>query len=78
MVLGIALDKNRNVFVAGIGTNNVVVLSPDGKHCKQIFTKSDGLDEPWSLRINIDRREICVFGINFIRYVSKLKDCNPK
>jgi hypothetical protein len=28
---GIALDKNSNVFVAGMETNNVVVLSPDGK-----------------------------------------------
>jgi hypothetical protein len=62
--LGIALDKNRNVFVAGIGRNNVVVLSPDGKNCKQILTKSDGLDEPWSLRINIDRREILVCNKN--------------
>jgi sugar lactone lactonase YvrE len=31
--MGIALDKNRNVYVAGKGTNNVVVLSPDGINC---------------------------------------------
>jgi outer membrane protein assembly factor BamB len=43
---GIALDKNRNVYVAGVETNNVVVLSPDGKNCRQIITKSDGLNEP--------------------------------
>jgi outer membrane protein assembly factor BamB len=30
--MGIALGKNRNVFVAGMETNNVVVLSPDGKN----------------------------------------------
>jgi sugar lactone lactonase YvrE len=42
----IALDKNRNVYVAGVETNNVVVLSPDGKNCRQILTKSDGLNEP--------------------------------
>jgi hypothetical protein len=41
--VGIALDKNRNVYVAGKGTNNVVVLSPDGKNCRQILTQSDGL-----------------------------------
>jgi sugar lactone lactonase YvrE len=57
---GIALDKNRNVYVAGKGTNNVVVLPPDGKYCKQILTKSDGLDEPYSLCINIDRSELLV------------------
>jgi sugar lactone lactonase YvrE len=38
---GIALDQNSNVFVAGNGTNNVVVLSPDGKNCRQILTKYD-------------------------------------
>ena len=42
--LGIALDKNRNIYVACRGTNNVVVLSPDGKNCKQILTKRDGLN----------------------------------
>jgi hypothetical protein len=42
----IALDKYRNVYVAGVETNNFVVLSPDGKNCRQIITKSDGLNEP--------------------------------
>ena len=58
--IGIALDKNRNIYVAGNETNNVVVLSPDGKNCREIVTKSDGLYEPWSLRINIDRDELLV------------------
>ena len=57
---GIALDKNRNVYVAGNETNNVVVLSPDGKNCKEILTQSDGLNKPYSLRINIDRDELLV------------------
>jgi len=57
---GIALDKNRNVYVAGKGTNNVVVISPDGKNCRQILNKSDGLNEPCSLRINIDRNKLLV------------------
>jgi hypothetical protein len=46
---GIALDKNRNVYVAGKDTHNIVVLSPDGKNCKQILTTSDGLNTPYSL-----------------------------
>ena len=57
---GIALDKNRNVYVAGNETNNVIVLSPDGKNCKEILTQSDGLNKPYSLRINIDRDELLV------------------
>ena len=57
---GIALDKNSNVYVAGRRTNNVVALSPDGNNCREILTKSDGLDRPFSLRINIDRNELLV------------------
>ena len=61
---GIALDKNRNVYVAGQETNNIVVLSPDGKNCRQILAKSDGLNEPYSLHINIDRNELLVCNVN--------------
>ena len=57
---GIALDKISNVYVAGIETNNVVILSPDGKNCRQILTQSDGLDGPCSLRINLHRSELLV------------------
>jgi hypothetical protein len=35
--VGIALDKNKNAYVAGKGTNNVVILSPDGINCTQIL-----------------------------------------
>jgi outer membrane protein assembly factor BamB len=61
--IGIALDKNRNVYVAGYETNNVIVLSPDGKSCRQILTKSDGLNRPYSLRINIDHSELLVCNV---------------
>jgi hypothetical protein len=49
---------SKNVYVAGNETNNVVVLSPDGKNCNEILTQSDGLNKPYSLRINIDRDEL--------------------
>jgi len=70
--VGIALDKHRNVYVAGYITNNVVVLSPDGKNCRQILTKSDGLNEPWSLRINIDRNDLLVCNNNGPAFVFSL------
>jgi hypothetical protein len=50
--VGIALDKHRNVYVAGYETNNVILVSPSGKNCRQILTKIDGLNEPYSLLIN--------------------------
>ena len=69
---GIALDKNRNIYVAGNGTNNVVVLSPDGKNCRQILTESDGLERPCSLRINIDRNELLVCNMTGPAFVFPL------
>jgi hypothetical protein len=47
--VGIALDKHRNVYVAGYETNNIVVLSPDGSNGRENVTKSDGLSGPSSL-----------------------------
>jgi hypothetical protein len=61
---GIALDKNKTVYVVGRETQNVVVLSPDGKNCRQILAKSDGLNESISLCINIDRNELLVCNMN--------------
>jgi DNA-binding beta-propeller fold protein YncE len=57
---GIALDKHRNVYVAGYETNNIVVLSPDGSNGREIVTNSDGLSGPCSLRFNIDHSELLV------------------
>jgi outer membrane protein assembly factor BamB len=70
--LGIALDKHRNIYVAGRGTNNVVVLSPEGTNCREISTKSDGLNRPYSLRINIDRNELLVCNKNGTAFVFSL------
>jgi hypothetical protein len=69
---GIALDKNKNVYVAGSSTNNVVVLSPDGSNCREILTQSDGLDIPFSLRINIDRNELLVCNLSGPAFVFSL------
>ena len=70
--VGIALDKNRNVYVAGKRTNNVVVVSPGGKNCREILTQRDGLNKPYSLRINIDRNELLVCNKNGPAFVFSL------
>ena len=69
---GIDLDKNKNVYVAGSSTNNVVVLSSDGSNCREILTQSDGLDIPFSLRINIDRNELLVCNLSGPAFVFSL------
>jgi hypothetical protein len=34
---GVAVDRDLNVYVASLGNNSVVVLSPDGKRCRTVF-----------------------------------------
>ncbi|CAG2205877.1 unnamed protein product [Mytilus edulis] len=46
---GITVDKQGNVFVVGFDSSNVLVLSSDGKHCKQILTKEDGHKLPYAI-----------------------------
>ena len=71
---GIALDQNKNVYVTGYKTNNVVILSPDGTNCRQILTKSDGLNGPFSLRINLERSELLVCNLSGPAFLFSLPD----
>ena len=42
---GVAVDKKLNVYVASLDNNSVVVISPDGKRCRTVLGKSDGIDQ---------------------------------
>jgi DNA-binding beta-propeller fold protein YncE len=46
---GISVDNDGNVYVVGYGTNNVVVISPDGQHYRQLLTSNDGVSFPRAL-----------------------------
>ncbi|XP_071149670.1 E3 ubiquitin-protein ligase TRIM71-like [Mytilus edulis] len=46
---GITLDTNSNIYVAGSDSNNVVVISPDGKQAKELIGASDKLTNPRAL-----------------------------
>lgn len=43
---GISLDNEGNVFVVGEASTNVVFITNNGKHYKEILTKEDGLCQP--------------------------------
>jgi hypothetical protein len=44
--LGISVDNDGNVYVVGYDSNNVVVISPDGKRHRQLLSSKDGLKKP--------------------------------
>lgn len=66
---GITVYNSRNVFVVGVITCNVVVISPNGKQRKQILTKEDGID--WSTAIFFDkvRNQLLVTNQNQFAYI---------
>jgi DNA-binding beta-propeller fold protein YncE len=39
---GISIDNDGNVYVVGCSTNNVMVISPDGQHHRQLLASKDG------------------------------------
>ncbi|VDI59202.1 Hypothetical predicted protein, partial [Mytilus galloprovincialis] len=51
----VTTDKEGNVYVTNEKTNTVVVVSEDGKHHRELLTKSDGLNRPYG--IYFDKKE---------------------
>ncbi|XP_071180377.1 uncharacterized protein [Mytilus edulis] len=61
---GIDVDMDGNLYVVGKGSNNVVVISPDGQRYREVLTASDGLDRPTSLCFNNSKKQLLVTNLN--------------
>lgn len=48
-IFGVTTDGSGNIYVSCYKSNNVVVVSPDGKHHEVILTEKDGLLNPSGL-----------------------------
>ncbi|CAC5355935.1 unnamed protein product [Mytilus coruscus] len=57
---GLALDINGFIYVAFLGNNKIVVVSPDGKTSKTLLSKPDGIINPNGIDINRDTRMMIV------------------
>jgi len=44
--LGISVNNDRNVYVVGRDSINVMVISPDGQRHRQLLSSKDGLVKP--------------------------------
>ncbi|XP_063404186.1 uncharacterized protein LOC134687657 [Mytilus trossulus] len=58
--VGISVDSDGNVFVAGQYTHNIVVISPDGKRCRQLLSREDGLKGPQVLHYDTSTNTLLV------------------
>ncbi|XP_063411405.1 uncharacterized protein LOC134694330 [Mytilus trossulus] len=61
---GITLDSNSNIYVAGFDSNNIVVISPDGKQAKQLIGASDGLLNPRAIHFDKTKNLLLVANSN--------------
>ena len=57
---GISIDNDGNVYVVGCITNNVMVISPDGQHHRQLLASKDGLSYPIVLDYDISTNRLLV------------------
>ena len=61
---GVAVDRNLNVYVASTGDNSVVVISHDGKHCRTVLGKSDGIYKPFAICFDKVKNNLVVCNYN--------------
>ncbi|CAG2186794.1 unnamed protein product [Mytilus edulis] len=61
---GITLDSNSNIYVAGFDSNNIVVISPDGKQAKELIGFSDGLSNPGAIHFDKTQNLLLVANYN--------------
>ncbi|XP_052067784.1 uncharacterized protein LOC127707292 [Mytilus californianus] len=59
----VTTDNEGNVFETCFNTNTVIVVSDDGKHHRELLTRSDGLDKPWG--IYFDKKENILLVCNY-------------
>ena len=61
---GVAVDRDLNVYVASEGNNGVVVISPDGKRCRTVLRKLDGIDNPFAICFDKVKNNLVVCNYN--------------
>ncbi|XP_021377877.1 transcription intermediary factor 1-beta-like [Mizuhopecten yessoensis] len=48
------VDREGNIYVCGFYSNNVVVMSGDGTHVRELLTSSEGNCIPWAIAVRGD------------------------
>ncbi|CAC5407914.1 unnamed protein product [Mytilus coruscus] len=71
--LGISVDEDENVYVVGGVTNNVVVISPNGQHHRQLLTSDDGLKEPAVIHVDHSNNKMLVANTKEKAFVYNLR-----
>ena len=71
--LGVAVDKNCNIYVTSGNSKKVIVLSPDGKQWRQLLDQNDELSCPYAISIDKTTNNILITSYNgraFLYHIS--------
>lgn len=66
---GITLDSNSNIYVAGFYSNNIVVISKDGKQTKELIGASDGISNPRAIHFDENKNLLLVTNYNKVAFL---------
>lgn len=61
---GISLADDGNMFVAGFESSNIVMISEDGKHSRELVTELDSLNNPAAIHFNSELNQLVVVNLN--------------
>ncbi|XP_033731711.1 tripartite motif-containing protein 2-like [Pecten maximus] len=64
---GIDVDREGNIYVCGYSSHNVVQMSGDGTHVRELLTSSDGIHRPWAISVNGGKFVVTNYGNTNIR-----------
>ncbi|CAG2201937.1 unnamed protein product [Mytilus edulis] len=64
-VSGVTLDRQRNVYFGGYGTNNIQRISSDGNHVEELLNKINNIDHPSGICFNNDFTKLFVVNNSY-------------
>jgi hypothetical protein len=62
-----------NVYVASVDNGSVVVISPDGKGCRTVLGKSDGIYRPTAIYFDKVKDNLVVCNYNGAAFLYKVE-----
>ncbi|CAG2218249.1 unnamed protein product [Mytilus edulis] len=72
-IRGVTTDNDNNVYVASLGNNSIVVISPDGKHARRLVGNDDNLHQPHGIYFDKTRNNLLISCYNGDVHIFKVK-----
>ncbi|CAG2217147.1 unnamed protein product [Mytilus edulis] len=66
---GITLDHKNNIYVAGSESNNIVVISKDGKQAKELIRSRNGISNPHAIYFEKNKSVLLVTNYNGVAFL---------